>query len=888
MSVFGKKYTWEYAKLIQNKRKKEPHILDDTNGVSVFSIFLWSNDEITTMRSFILQDIYAKYHSIFHDSSYTAIISSQRTNTSFETLSPLLLWSCEKTIAVDDPLSLSIVRKSVGQLHEKWLIRTEKIPVFWSKKTQNTISPIDVIMADRPGKFYYVRYFVDTKKDSFVIPVARPETLFGDVWIAVNPADKRFKKYIWKKMIVPIINRIVPIVGDEDVPLGDRIGIRRICPAHDNRSYTLARRHNLPLDVYSFDTYGIFTNHAGIYTGKPIKEFTSNVIQYLQDIHNLDSVDSAIHSVPYSISQDEYLEHYLMDSCILDTTTLDQPLVDYINSDMVSFVDEWFKKVFLEYIQAKDTSHIAISDTSSWLLFPLLWTITFLEQNCSSYRDLFVYMLIYNGHIGYSFTIWDLMDALMKTIGDVQLLDSVHTFIQNTYPWVGSKKDITFVESVCRDNKSTDFVLLSEKIIDYLDVSTWIENKGSKYQVSDNVYGFNQLFLQYTLSLLFYKESSSETIAIPQWLHKDHGFFMLHMYLLCLVAIQQVDKSLTVYTIPVYTDTNKKSFTDSYRSFVDDYGSDALRLACLDESSLDSLNLEKYNHMIQKFWNAARYIYMNYSIKDILSLEDLSSYVEKNFHQLTEFDQWMLYRLYELDKKLSIHNDKSLQFISSYVIATIIDDICIKYIEVIKTTANNHTPYVLHFVIASACVFLYPFVPFVTEMLWSLYWFNPLLKDTKKLSQISLWQRNYKVHLLMSIVGSLYALKQDQQIKKHEKVVVCIKSSIDMITFVQSYEQLIYTIINAESIQFITSDLVDISDYVTNTIIDIVVWLRKSTTQPWLSIESLKQKLEEKQKYLQHLRWLISLWTVKHEEIQELKNEIDNLELQIIQNKHKS
>jgi glucose-6-phosphate 1-dehydrogenase len=75
----------------------------------------------------------------------------------------------------------------------------------------------------------------------------------------------------------------------------------------------------------------------------------------------------------------------------------------------------------------------------------------------------------------------------------------------------------------------------------------------------------------------------------------------------------------------------------------------------------------------------------------------------------------------------------------------------------------------------------------------------------------------------MNIVGSLYALKQDQQIKKHEKVVVCIKSSIDMITFVQSYEQLIYTIINAESIQFVTSDLVDISDYVTNTIIDIVV-----------------------------------------------------------------
>lgn len=886
MSVFGKKYTWEYAKVIQEKRQNDRQEVEIQG--SVFPIFLWPEDTITTMRSFILQDIYAKYHAMIHDSSYAMIISCQKQLLSLPTMSSLSLWSNELTTFVQDPTSLMSVRSSVLELYKENLIRIEKIPVFWSKKTQNTVFPTDVITADRPGKLYYVRYFVDTKKDSFVVPVARPETLFGDVWIAVNPADKRFKKYIWKKMIVPIINRIVPIVGDEDVPLWDRIGIRRICPAHDDRSYTLARRHNLPLDIYSFDTKGIFTNHAGIYAGKPIEQFTSNIVQYLQDIHNLDSIESAVHSVPYSISQDEYLEHYLMDSCILDTTTLHQSLLDYIGSGKVSFVSEWFKQLFLEYIENRELFHIGISDTSSWLLFPLLWSTPLHEEDHSSYRDLFFYLLIYNWYIGSSFSIWELMDSLMKDIEGVQLLSFLHTFIQQTYPWVCTKEDLALIESVCDDSELSDFVWLSEKIVDYLDVNRWIEYKNSLYHVSDATYGFNQLFLQYTLSLLSSQKATSTTIAVPQWLHKDHGLFMLHNYLLCLVAMQQTDKTLTIYTMPVYTDINKKLFTTSYKNFVDEHGPDALRLACLDDAPLDLANLEQYNQMIQKFWNAARYISITYPTKEILSLDELSSYVEKNFHNLTEFDQWMLYRLYELDKKLSTHNDKDLQFISSYVIATIIDDICIKYIEVIKTTSNNHTPYVLRFVVASACLFLHPFVPFVTEMLRSLYWFDWSLQDMQKISQISLWQRNYKVHLLMNIIGSLYTLKQDQDIKKHEKVIVCIKASIDMITFVQSYEQLIYTIINAESIQFVTSDLVDISDYITNTIIDIVVWLRKSTTQAWLSIQSLEQKLQEKQKYLQHLRWLISLWTVKHEEIQQLKTEIDSLELQIIQSKYKN
>jgi valyl-tRNA synthetase len=139
-------------------------------------------------------------------------------------------------------------------------------------------------------KEYHIRYFVDTKNISLVVPTLRPETIFGDVALAVHPDDKRYKKIIGQRVIIPIINRTIPIIGDESVDPTKGTGIIRITPTHDTQSLTIAKAHELPIDIYAIDKKGCFTTCAKEFCGKEIKEFVKNIIKNLDDIHNLESV----------------------------------------------------------------------------------------------------------------------------------------------------------------------------------------------------------------------------------------------------------------------------------------------------------------------------------------------------------------------------------------------------------------------------------------------------------------------------------------------------------------------------------------------------------------------------------------------------------------------
>lgn len=139
-------------------------------------------------------------------------------------------------------------------------------------------------------KQYNLRYFVDTKNISLIIPTLHPETIFADVAIAVHPDDKRYKKLIKSKVIIPIINKTIPIIGEESVDITKNNGIMRITPTHDTKSLIIAQKHGLKIDKFAIDKNGCFTKCAGDFCGKEAKEFVKNIVKNLDDIHNLESV----------------------------------------------------------------------------------------------------------------------------------------------------------------------------------------------------------------------------------------------------------------------------------------------------------------------------------------------------------------------------------------------------------------------------------------------------------------------------------------------------------------------------------------------------------------------------------------------------------------------
>jgi len=169
-----------------------------------------------------------------------------------------------------------------------------------SPAAESVVSDIEVDFKEEEEKLYYVRYFVDTKKHVMIVATTRPETIFADVALAVNPLDKRYKKLIGKKVIIPIINRTIPIIADEYVDMTFGTGALKITPAHDPNDFDIAKKHQLPLDVFAFNRDEIFTEQAGhLFVNKRVGEFRENVIQYLKDIGNLEKVEAYTHRVPY-------------------------------------------------------------------------------------------------------------------------------------------------------------------------------------------------------------------------------------------------------------------------------------------------------------------------------------------------------------------------------------------------------------------------------------------------------------------------------------------------------------------------------------------------------------------------------------------------------------
>src|SRR5574344_1127599 len=161
---------------------------------------------------------------------------------------------------------------------------------YRSIKEQKTLGTDELQQKKMNVKQYNIRYFVDTKNISLIVPTLRPETIFADVALAVNPDDKRYKKLIKSKVIIPIINKTIPIIADESVDPMKGTGIIRVTPAHDEKSLMIAQKNGLKIDKFAIDKSGCFTKCAGDFCGKEAKEFVKNIVKNLDDIHNLESV----------------------------------------------------------------------------------------------------------------------------------------------------------------------------------------------------------------------------------------------------------------------------------------------------------------------------------------------------------------------------------------------------------------------------------------------------------------------------------------------------------------------------------------------------------------------------------------------------------------------
>lgn len=185
---------------------------------------------------------------------------------------------------------------------------------------------------------------------------------------------------------------------------------------------------------------------------------------------------------------------------------------------------------------------------------------------------------------------------------------------------------------------------------------------------------------------------------------------------------------------------------------------------------------------------------------------------------MSDFDLWIVQRFTDVLGKSYNQPQERL----TAILHIIVDDFCIKYLEVSKYQNNEHTPIVLLWCIILTLHTLYPVMPFAIFHICQLTGLSIARDELITLAPIQA-QKNYKIHLLMNIVSSLKHLKDNLGLKNHEQVDVFVKASVDMVSFIKTYQQLLDTVLHVHVVDYTSSDYFDSTGYLTDTIIDIVV-----------------------------------------------------------------
>ncbi len=249
---------------------------------------------------------------------------------------------------LDEDMSASVIQVFV-ELYEKGLIYRGYRMVHWDPDAQTTLSDEEVIYEEKQGKLYYIAYAIEGSNEKVVIATTRPETLFGDTAVAIHPEDERYTALHGKKAIVPLVNRVVPIIKDEYVSLELGTGCLKVTPAHDENDKILGDKHKLEfIDI--FNPEGTL-NHQGLhYKGQDRFAVRKEVVKELEANGSLIKVTPHTHKVGTSERTKAVVEPRLSDQWFLQMEALAKPAIDAVENEDVQLVPKKFINTYRHWM----------------------------------------------------------------------------------------------------------------------------------------------------------------------------------------------------------------------------------------------------------------------------------------------------------------------------------------------------------------------------------------------------------------------------------------------------------------------------------------------------------------------------------------------------------
>ena len=563
-------------------------------------------------------------------------------------------WTRER-FTMDEGCSKA-VREVFVSLYEKGLIYRGHRIANWCPHCKTALSDAEVDNPETPGSYWHIKYFVKDSDEYVIVATTRPETLFGDTAVAVNPADERYAHLVGKKVVVPFVGREIPVITDEYADMEKGTGCVKITPAHDPNDFLVGERHNLEqLNIMNDDA--TLNEVCGKFAGMDRYAARDAVVKELEEMGALVKVEPTVHNVGVCYRCGTTVEPLISDQWFVKMAPLAEPAIKVVRDGTIRFVPENQSKKYFNWME----------NIHDWCISRQLWW----------------------GHRIPAFY----CDACGET--------------------VVSKTDVTVCPKCGAPMRQDEDVL-----------DTWF---------SSALWPFSTLgWPEKTKDLEYYYPTST--------LVTGYDIITFWVSRMIFSGLEHTGKAPfnTVLIHGLVRDEQGRKMSKSLGNGVDPleviakYGADALRFTLVTGNSpgndmrYSDKKVEASGNFANKIWNASRFMLMN--------LDDDTKPVIPE--KLGLEDKWILSKFNTTVAEVTANLDKfELGVASAKLYEFVWDVLCDWYIELVKprlfekdTESCKNAQSVLLYVLSGTLKLLHPFMPFITECIWSHLGFDkPLI-----------------------------------------------------------------------------------------------------------------------------------------------------------------
>ena len=599
-------------------------------------------------------------------------------------------WSRER-FTLDTGMSAAVTEVFVRLYHEGLIYRGKRL-VNWDPVLRTAISDLEVVAAEEQGHLWHIRYPLSNRDGELVVATTRPETLLGDVAVAVHPDDDRYNNLIGASLDLPLTGRQIPVIADHHVDPNFGSGCVKITPAHDFNDYAIGQRHNLAL-------INIFTDDARLNQHCPpayqgMERFTARkrIVADLDAAGLLAKIEAHKLTVPRGDRSRAVIEPYLTDQWYVRAEPLAKPAIDAVTTGKIRFVPNNWEKTYFHWME----------NIQDWCISRQLWWGHRIPAWYDDNGQIYVAHDEAEVRTKYS------LPADLQLHQDPDVLDT--WFSSALWPF----STLGWPEATA-------------------ELKTY-------YPSTVLITGFDIIFFwvarMIMLGLKFMDDVPFREVYITGLIRDEHGQKMSKSKGNILDPLDLMDgidleslvhKRLSGLMQPEMADTIETNTRKQFPNGMPGYGSDALRFTLASLAStgrdirFDMQRMAGYRNFCNKLWNASRYVLLNSQDQDTGLAEDAEL-------EFSVADRWIISQLQLLERDVAKHMaDYRFDLMANDIYEFTWNQYCDWYLELSKpllqsadasAASKRGARYTLVRVLEALLRTAHPLIPFITEELW--------------------------------------------------------------------------------------------------------------------------------------------------------------------------